>query len=126
MDMSEAIRKIEFMRDAYQKLIDEKVDEGTFVGSDITGTWKAETPLTEVYRKHVEACNMAIDAMKSRWIPVSEALPEENGCYLVTVKNDHERRYSKTAWFCNGSWTMVRQKVIAWRSLPAPYEGDGE
>jgi hypothetical protein len=29
---------MEFMRDAYQKLIDENVDEGRFVGTDVTGT----------------------------------------------------------------------------------------
>jgi hypothetical protein len=29
------------------------------------------------------------------WIPVTERLPEASGLYLVSVKNDHERRYSK-------------------------------
>jgi hypothetical protein len=35
---TDAIHKMEFMRDAYQKLIDENVDEGRFVGTDVTGT----------------------------------------------------------------------------------------
>ena len=64
MEIKEAIRKLEFMRDAYQKLIDENVDEGRFVGTDITGTWKADTPLNEVYREHVEALDLAISALE--------------------------------------------------------------
>ena len=59
---------------------------------------------------------------ESHWIPVTERLPEESGCYLVSVKNDHERRYSKTAWFEKGVW-FARQDVIAWRELPEPYKG---
>ena len=54
-----------------------------------------------------------------RWIPVTERLPEEDGCYLVAVKNDHQRRYSKTAWFSHGSW-FARQDVTHWQPLPEP------
>ena len=56
------------------------------------------------------------------WIPVTEKLPEENGCYLVSVKNDHERRYSKTAWFGKNTW-FARQDIIAWMPLPESYKG---
>ena len=56
------------------------------------------------------------------WIPVTERLPEVNGCYLVSVKNDHERRYSKTAWFEKDAW-FARQDVLAWQPLPEPYKG---
>lgn len=55
-----------------------------------------------------------------RWIPVAERLPEKEGCYLVTVKNDHERRYSKTAWYSGDGW-FARQDIIAWRLTPEPY-----
>lgn len=57
---------------------------------------------------------------EDRWVPVTERLPEEEGCYLVTVKNDHERRYSKTAWYSGDGW-FARQDIIAWRSTPEPY-----
>jgi hypothetical protein len=56
------------------------------------------------------------------WIPVTERLPEASGLYLVSVKNDHERRYSKTAWFEKDVW-FARQDVIAWMPLPEPYKG---
>lgn len=72
----------------------------------------------------ITALDTVISAMEKqeRWIPVTEELPEEEGLYLVAVKNDHERRYSKTAWFYHGSWSIARQKVIAWRYLPEPYK----
>ena len=66
MTKEEALHKLEFMRNAYQKLIDENVDEGRFVGTDIAGTWKADTSLNEAYREHVEALDMAISAMKKQ------------------------------------------------------------
>jgi len=66
MTKEEALHKLEFMRNAYQQLIDENVDEGRFVGTDVTGTWKADTPLNEVYSEHVEALDMAISAMKKQ------------------------------------------------------------
>ena len=60
-------------------------------------------------------------ASKLCWIPVTERLPEEDGCYLVAVKNDHKRRYSKTAWFSYDSW-FTRQDVTHWMPLPQPPE----
>lgn len=57
---------------------------------------------------------------QDRWIPVTERLPEKEGCYMVTVKNDHERIYSKTAWYAGDGW-FARQDIIAWRPLPEPY-----
>jgi hypothetical protein len=72
----------------------------------------------------LEAFDMAISALEKqeedRWIPVTERLPEKEGCYLVTVKNDHERRYSKTAWYSGDGW-FARQDIIAWRLTPEPY-----
>ena len=52
------------------------------------------------------------------WIPVEEQLPEENGKYLVTVKNGNV--YA-------GTYSAYEKKfnaaVTAWMPLPAPYEG---
>lgn len=56
------------------------------------------------------------------WIPVTERLPEVSGLYLVSVKNDHKRKYSKTAWFEKGTW-FARQDIIAWMPLPESYKG---
>ena len=61
-----------------------------------------------------------------KWIPVTERLPEEKGLYLVSVKNDHNRRYSKTCWFHGGDNWFARQDVLAWMPLPQPYKAESE
>lgn len=64
--------------------------------------------------------NSADVAPVQKWIPVTERLPEEEGLYLVAVVNDHERRYSKTAWYHgHGNW-FLHQKVTHWMLLPEP------
>ena len=72
----------------------------------------------------IEAFDLAISALEKqeqdRWIPVTERLPEKEGCYLVTVQNDHKRKYSKTAWYSGDGW-FARQDIIAWRFTPEPY-----
>ena len=58
------------------------------------------------------------------WILVNDRLPEEEGLYLVAVVNDHERRYSKTAWYHgHGNW-FLHQKVTHWQYLPQPPKGE--
>ena len=64
--------------------------------------------------------NSADVAPVQKWIPATERLPEEEGLYLVAVVNDHERRYSKTAWYHgHGNW-FLHQKVTHWMPLPEP------
>lgn len=53
----------------------------------------------------------------SRWIPVSERLPEENGYYLTTTMN-HEVYCD----YWNGECFDRTETVIAWKPLPAPYD----
>lgn len=75
-----------------------------------------------------EALDFAIKAIEQdpRWIPVSERLPEKEELYLVSVKNDHERRYSKTCWFHSKNNWFARQDIIAWMPLPEPYKTESE
>lgn len=63
---------------------------------------------------------------QTRWIPVSERLPEKKGLYLVSVKNDHERRYSKTCQYMGKNHWFARQDVEAWMPLPETYKAEGE
>ena len=59
-----------------------------------------------------------------KWISVKDRLPEEEGLYWVAVVNDHERKYSKTAWYHgHGNW-FLRQKVTHWQYLPQPPKGE--
>ena len=84
MTKEEALHKLEFMRNAYQKLIDENVDEGRLIGTDVVGTWKADTPLNKVYAEHVEALDMAISAMKKQEDDEKPTIHFKNGFYYVS------------------------------------------
>ena len=73
MTNEEAKHKMDFLKKAYQKLIDEKVDSGKLVGDGVMGEWKAETPIDEVYKDMIEALDLAIKALEQqpktgRWI----------------------------------------------------------
>ena len=76
----------------------------------------------------IQAANMERSSQyyNGGWIPVSERLPEEKGLYLVSVRNDHKRRYSKTCWFDGGNSWFARQDIIAWMPLPPNYQGNDE
>ena len=66
-----------------------------------------------------EAIELVKDAgiyADTRWIPCRERLLEASSRYLLLIKNDYERRYSKTAWF--------GEDVIVRRSLPEVYMGE--
>ncbi len=59
--------------------------------------------------------------LETRWIPVSERLPEDSGDYLTTTM------YGEV--YCD-YWTGInfnRQEVIiAWQPLPEPYKAESE
>lgn len=83
--------------------------------NDGTGTQK------EVCKFLANLMEILEKQMTNGWIPVSERLPKDKGLYLVSVKNDHDRRYSKTCWYYGeGNW-FARQDVEAWMPLPEPY-----
>lgn len=70
-------------------------------------------------------------AEPERWTPVSEALPEEKGEYLVSYHPCHWNAVSEKVavgidtFRGKTTWAKKKyQKVIAWMSMPEPYEGD--
>lgn len=62
------------------------------------------------------------------WISVKNRLPSKDGCYLVAVTDDHDRRYFKITWFsCNGGSWFPKQNVTHWMplsKLPKPPKGE--
>lgn len=102
MTNQEAIDKMEFCKRAYQRMIDENLQEGVFVGKGFEGKWKADTPLYKVYEDMRDACDMSIKALTElpkrrkeakRWrVKAHQIAGEsyENG-YLAGQKNIAER-----------------------------------
>ena len=81
----------------------------------------------KVIRQTVEECKK--EWPDSKWYPVKEKLPEENGTYPAC----YEDATVLLDWF-NGKWFFYRTNpaieetgtVIAWRPLPEPYQEDKE
>ena len=163
-----------FLKKAYQKLIDEKVDSGKLVGDGVRGEWKAETPLDEVYKDMIESLDIAIKALEqqpsddcisraqalhaccdewnkdykaimksirqlpsvtpqqTRWIPVSERLPETDGVYLTYIVNlyDIKLSYIMICDYIHPKWFPIDEtassNVVAWMPLPEPYKESEE
>ena len=88
--------------------------------------------------RYAEALGMAIEALEqTRWIPVSERLPEENGKYLISLRIEayscrttHETRtavWTGERWrFDTYSGVVAKYYVIAWMPLPEPYKAESE
>ncbi len=86
----------------------------------------------------ITAIEMKHDELMPKWIPVTEALPEEDEEVLVTVRFDGTKDvkpsvYVETASQISGKWVSYsdewkvsqnRHHVIAWMPLPEPWRGD--
>lgn len=81
-----------------------------------------------------EACKAAVE--RTRWIPVSERLPEEEGRYLVTFRSERKTYlagygncrmsvYGKEigyGWYdLHDAMYFDEKSIIAWMPLPEPY-----
>jgi len=63
MTIEDCLHKLDFSIGAYQKLIDENVDNGKIVGTGVRGTWTASTPLNKAYSDMIEALQIAKETM---------------------------------------------------------------
>lgn len=59
--------------------------------------------------------------VQMRWIPVNEALPTEDGTYMVCTDRGG---VILTHWYNSGhfSSTRINDHIVAWMPLPEPYE----
>jgi hypothetical protein len=64
----------------------------------------------------------------TKWILVSEKLPRERKAVLVYCperKNIYCGYYEEKQWWIYGAYfTKIEEDVIAWQTLPKPYEYD--
>lgn len=68
---------------------------------------------------------------RTRWIPCSERLPEESGCYLVAVKDWYDGKpitreavWNGAGWISCEMWIRmeITPRVTHWQPLPEPPE----
>ena len=80
--------------------------------------------LTEEDIEHIEAYEMAIEALKDKWIPVSDRVPEDDRLVIVCT----EWGYVYTDYYFDDNpeyWQLA--KIVAWQDLPKAYKKeDGE
>ena len=75
------------------------------------------------YEDLCEALEMAIKALEeSRWIPVTERLPEKEGYYLTTKIIDFDEPILGMTYYRKEWGWSTSYKITAWAELPKPYE----
>lgn len=73
--------------------------------------------------KFLKWLNSESTEAERRWIPVSERLPEEDACYLVTTSGTNNDIID-IAYYTEGIWHKA-SRIKAWMPLPEPYK-EGE
>ena len=87
---------------------------------------------TEYREKIHQALTMGINAIQAleqtRWIPVSERLPEENIHVLCQfyMGGMAECYHAHNYWHIVGGYRIKIDEVIAWMPLPQPYKEESE
>lgn len=91
-----------------------------FMQDPVTGEVYTK-PKNELDKITVDACKGAIELFEqTRWIPVSERLPEEDGCYLVTTTGTNND-FIDIAYYTDGIWHKA-SRIKAWMQLPQKYQ----
>ena len=79
---------------------------------------------TDEYEINTESIDMAIKALeRSRWIPVSEALPEKNQRVIVCYETMEGLKVDISMF---DKYGCLIGKAVAWMPLPEPYRAESE
>ena len=147
MTLDEVVKDMETIAEENQRVVDTGI---VFDDVTIDMLYCDDTEVIDEYlanyQKTAEKYRQIADWLKelkqlkeqTRWIPVSERLPEEDGQYLITVKYKHvndsyEDVYAEHGEWHDGRWDMFCfghcgevEEIIAWMPLPAPYKPQAE
>lgn len=77
--------------------------------------------IAQITREAADTIEMLSEKLRGGWIPVSERLPEDDGWYLCTVKNEIETKVAQIRFFEGKGWKIYGHEVIAWMNEPEPY-----
>lgn len=121
-------------------------DKDTLEDYKIDNIDEMEEDVLEIFEESIKAIKIAIQALEKQlnngWIPVSERLPEEYGCYLVAwrptdltdediIKNTGtvphyyeivEYDPDDEALWIGGIEQCDSYEILAWQPLPEPYK----
>lgn len=79
------------------------------------------------YEDLCEALDMAIKALEdSRWIPITERLPDKEGDYFTTKINDFDEPILGMTYYRKEWGWSTSYKITAWMPLPEHYEEGAE
>jgi hypothetical protein len=112
------------------------------LGADDTMVLVSLDAVADVFADHIKAKRLDKDIdVPSKWIPVSERLPEEGHYVLITkesfkikgyeqrviiAKRSADPRSGKIEWWSPEFGALTDEAVLAWMPAPAPYKAESE
>lgn len=92
-------------------------------------------PKTDIFVKIAGIKELpSVTPQQTRWIPVSERLPEDKTYVLTTIKVHNRIAHVRSGWYEDGfffndngdTWKTTDMEVKAWMPLPQPYKTESE
>ena len=118
------------MKEFIEKLIGRLEGESYLTTNDDGETNKFSVQVVE-WKDIKKIVNQLAEEYNNGWIPVSSGNPKETGLYQVTVDDNDEPVITAMylaevdIWSYHAGYGNY-MKVLAWRSLPQPYQPKGE
>lgn len=86
-----------------------------------------ETEESKAIHKVMDEVERYVDHEKSAdyWIPCSERLPSEDGCYLVSTTGTNNDIIDIASYYTEEIWHKA-SRIKAWMPLPKPYREESE